>query len=327
MTDAGNATRAGHRARHHLRLQQPGRRHAGVPDDARARVPGRLRRHAQPAAARRRRRRDGRAGAVHRAARLAPASRPASTASSSRCTRSRRARRATRRTRSASTCSSRCCGSLIAHRRHRQRRTRAMVTTERHDRPRPRPQGARDRGGRHPRARRPARRDASTARSQFLRECRGRVHPDRHGQVGNHLPQDRGDAVEHRHARRSSCTRPRPSTATSASSRPTTSSIALSYSGETDELLRLLETIRRLGARLDRHHRRSRRRRSAQAADVTLDCRVDRGGVPAEPGADREHDGGARARRRARDDAAGRARASGRRISPTCTRAASSASG
>ena len=38
--------------------------------------------------------------------------------------------------------------------------------------------------------------------------------------------------------------------------------VALSYSGETDEILRLLETIRRLGAQADRHHRRAERRRS-----------------------------------------------------------------
>ena len=37
--------------------------------------------------------------------------------------------------------------------------------------------------------------------------------------------------------------------------------VALSYSGETEEILRLLETIRRLGAKLDRDHRRARHRR------------------------------------------------------------------
>src|SRR5881409_368547 len=49
--------------------------------------------------------------------------------------------------------------------------------------------------------------------------------------------------------------------------------VALSHSGETDELLRLLETIRRLGARLiaitgDPHSR------LARAADVAIDCSV-----------------------------------------------------
>ncbi len=38
--------------------------------------------------------------------------------------------------------------------------------------------------------------------------------------------------------------------------------VALSYSGETDEILRLLETIRRARREADRHHRRRRRRRS-----------------------------------------------------------------
>jgi arabinose-5-phosphate isomerase len=49
--------------------------------------------------------------------------------------------------------------------------------------------------------------------------------------------------------------------------------VALSYSGETDELLRLLETIRRLGAQLIAI---TGNRNSAlgQAADITLDCHV-----------------------------------------------------
>ena len=61
--------RVRHRARLLVRLQQPRRRHARVPDDARPRHAGGVRRHAQPAAAGRRRRRDGRPGRVHRAAR------------------------------------------------------------------------------------------------------------------------------------------------------------------------------------------------------------------------------------------------------------------
>ena len=55
--------------------------------------------------------------------------------------------------------------------------------------------------------------------------------------------------------------------------------VALSYSGETDELLRLLETIKRLGAKLiaitgDCHST------LGQAADVTLDCRVSEEACP-----------------------------------------------
>ena len=55
--------------------------------------------------------------------------------------------------------------------------------------------------------------------------------------------------------------------------------VALSYSGETDELLRLLETIKRIGARLvaltgDPSSS------LAQAADVALDCRVSEEACP-----------------------------------------------
>src|SRR5579862_7453684 len=49
--------------------------------------------------------------------------------------------------------------------------------------------------------------------------------------------------------------------------------VALSYSGETGEILRLLETIRRLGAKLIAVTG-SPRSTLAQAADVTLDCSV-----------------------------------------------------
>ena len=49
--------------------------------------------------------------------------------------------------------------------------------------------------------------------------------------------------------------------------------IALSYSGETDEMLRLLETIRRLGAKLIAITG-GPRSTLAQAADVALDCSV-----------------------------------------------------
>ena len=49
--------------------------------------------------------------------------------------------------------------------------------------------------------------------------------------------------------------------------------VALSYSGETDEILRLLETIRRLGAKLVAMTG-SPESTLAQAADVALDCSV-----------------------------------------------------
>src|SRR6187401_515125 len=49
--------------------------------------------------------------------------------------------------------------------------------------------------------------------------------------------------------------------------------VALSYSGETDEILRLLETIRRLGAKLIAITG-APRSTLAEAADVALDCSV-----------------------------------------------------
>jgi arabinose-5-phosphate isomerase len=55
--------------------------------------------------------------------------------------------------------------------------------------------------------------------------------------------------------------------------------IALSYSGETDELLRLLETIKRLGARLIAITG-SPESTLGQAADVALDCRVSEEACP-----------------------------------------------
>jgi arabinose-5-phosphate isomerase len=55
--------------------------------------------------------------------------------------------------------------------------------------------------------------------------------------------------------------------------------VALSYSGETDEVLRLLETIKRLGARLIAITGDCRST-LAQAADVALDCRVSEEACP-----------------------------------------------
>ena len=55
--------------------------------------------------------------------------------------------------------------------------------------------------------------------------------------------------------------------------------VALSYSGETDELLRLLETIKRLGARLIAITGECRST-LARSADVALDCRVSEEACP-----------------------------------------------
>ena len=79
--------------------------------------------------------------------------------------------------------------------------------------------------------------------------------------------------------------------------------MALSHSGETEELIRLLESIRRLGARLIAltGARLNARPRSGRHARLQYRQR----GVPDEPRADREHDGGAGAGRRARVDTVG----------------------
>ncbi len=61
--------------------------------------------------------------------------------------------------------------------------------------------------------------------------------------------------------------------ATSASCSPTIVVVALSYSGETDEILRLLESIRRLGVKLIVISG-APRSALARAADVALDCSV-----------------------------------------------------
>ncbi len=186
-------------------------------------------------------------------------------------------------------------------------------------------EGAADRGGGHSRAGRSPRRPLRARGPAAARLPRPR-HRHRHGQVGHHLPQDCGDARPAPARRRSSSTPPKRFTAISASSRRDDVMLALSYSGETEELLRLLETIKRLGARL---------------IAITGDCRIDarqgggrrprlpglRGGVPAEPGADGEHDRGAGARRRAGDDAARRQGLPPGGLRQPASRAASWASG
>ena len=106
----------------------------------------------------------------------------------------------------------------------------------------------------------------------LLLACRGRVILTGMGKSGNHLPEDRGHADQHRHAGvlspsgRSDPRRPRRHSGDDVV-------VALSYSGETDEMLRLLETIRRLGVEADCHHR-APDPTLAQAADVALDCSV-----------------------------------------------------
>ena len=90
-------------------------------------------------------------------------------------------------------------------------------------------------------------------------------------------------------------------------------------------MLRLLETIRRLGAKLIAITGDTTST-LAQAADVGARLQRHRGSVSAEPRADREHHSRAGDWRRAGDDAAASKRGSGRRISRAFTPAASSAS-
>ena len=128
-------------------------------------------------------------------------------------------------------------------------------------------------------------------------------HRHRHGQVrassaGRSPRRSRAPARP-----RGSCTRPKPSTAISARFARTTWCMALSHSGETEELLRLLESIRRIGARLIAL---TGHPDSTLGAGSGRDARLRhrRRGLPDEPGPDREHDGGAGAGRRAGHDAA-----------------------
>ena len=291
-----------HRARHELRLSQPRRRHAGVSDDAR-----------QPAS---------RSCSTSRTACSCPAAATASRPAW-RNTSSRSRRRASRAgvdgvflevheepARAKSDAQNalrldllepllRRLTAIDAIAKARGRRAaRAMADLA------ARAQGPRDRSGRDPRAGRRVSTSGSTSAVELLRSCRGRVILTGMGKSGIICRKIAATLT---------------STGTAAFFLHPAEAIhgdlgviqgddvvvALSYSGETDEILRLLETIRRLGAKLIAitgvagldagagGRRRARLQRH-------------RGSVPDEPGADREHDGGARDRRRARDDAARR---------------------
>ena len=272
----GQRTRVRHRARLHVRLPQSRRRHARVPDDPQPRRAGRLRRDAQPAAARRRRRRHRRSGRVHRAAGVAPASPPASTACSWKSTKIRRARRATAQ------------NALRLDRLRplldapgRARRDRAadaagrrggLTTAPRHD---PCPSG-------RPPPRRP-RPTASRSRARVLEteaaailglvatldhrferavELLARLprpgHRHRHGQVRDHLPQDRGDAGEHRHAGLLPASGRGGARRSRRASRPRTWSSRCRTAARRREVLRVLETIKRIGAHAGRADRARR---------------------------------------------------------------------
>ena len=92
--------------------------------------------------------------------------------------------------------------------------------------------------------------------------------------------------------------------------------IAISYSGASDELVQIVPLIKRRGAKLIAITGKADSA-LAREADVHLDAGGRAGSLPAQPGADREHHRGARARRRARRGAARHARLS----RPTTSRA------
>ncbi len=297
---SGQHVGARHRARRQLRLQQPRRGHARVPDAARARLSGGVRRDAQPAAAGRRRRRDRGTGRVHRAAGLGRrrGRRGRGVHGGPRGPGARQKRRgqraAARPARSRSSGSSR--GSTPPRRDEARRRHEGSEA-----RPRPRPQRAADRGGGDSRARRSAGRALRTRRAAAARMPRPR-HRHRHGQVGHHLPQDRGDALEHRHAGvlpapgRGDSRRPR----RAAVGRRRAGAVVQRRDRGAAAAARDDQAPRRAA---DRHDRRRRRRRWPVGRRRARLPRLG-GGVPAQPGADGQHHGGAGARRRAGDDAA-----------------------
>ena len=175
---------------------------------------GGLRRHAQPAASRRRRRRDGGAGASTSSRSPARVSAPAWTACSWKCTKIRREPGATRQNALRSTASSRCCDNWC----------RSMPSPEPRDRAAARVLPDLALG--EARCSRPKLRPSSRSWSalddrfvravELLRDCRGRVIVTGMGKSG--IIARKIAATLSAPARRpSSSTRPKPSTATSAS--------------------------------------------------------------------------------------------------------------
>ena len=88
-----------------------------------------------------------------------------------------------------------------------------------------------------------------------------------------------------------------------------TSVLALSASGETEELLRILPAIARFQVKIIAICGNAEST-LAQNAHVFLDVNIEQEACPLESRADFKHDGNAGARRRARDGAAGSARIS-----------------
>jgi arabinose-5-phosphate isomerase len=114
---------------------------------------------------------------------------------------------------------------------------------------------------------------------RILLDCRGLRHRDGHGQVRDHRAKDCRHPVEHRDRRRFFL---HPAEAIHGDLGVLQSDdviLALSNSGETEELLRLLETIKRLGARMIAMTGDCSST-LAQASDVALDCQVSEEACP-----------------------------------------------
>jgi arabinose-5-phosphate isomerase len=182
VTGEGNDSRARHGAGRQLRLSQPGRRHARVPDAAGARLPRSSSTSRTACSCRARRRRDGRPGRVHRAARGAGVAAGVDAVFMEVHEEPSRARRATRPTRCGSTAGAAAPQAVRLDEppaRTPCPRSRppvgGIVSAPWHRRPRPgAAQGPADRGRRDPRPRRSPRR-AVRAGVRLLLECRGRV--------------------------------------------------------------------------------------------------------------------------------------------------------
>ena len=247
------------------------------PDAARAGLAGDLRRHPQPAAARRAAT-GSRPAWRSTSSRLPPrASRRAWTACSWRSTKIPPAPRATRPTRCGSTCSSRSSANWCAS----TRRARS--------RPGPRDDAAGTRaspwpgGCSQPRPRRSSTLEQRPRRAlhhavEILKSCAGRVIVTGMGKSGI--------VCRKIAATLSSTGTPafflHPAEAIHGDLGVLQADdvvVALSYSGETDELLRVMETIKRLGARLI-VLTGAPSSTLAMAADVALDCRVSEEACP-----------------------------------------------
>ena len=141
-----------------------------------------------------------------------------------------------------------------------------------------RPQGPADRSGRGARARRSPRRSLRRSGDADRRAARAASSSPAWASPASSAARSRRRSPAPAR-RRSSCTPPKPCTAISASSRRDDVVIAMSYSGETEELTRVLETLKRIGAPLIALTG-GPTSTLAQAANVALDCSVSEEACP-----------------------------------------------